>query len=161
MKRTRKFLPADLGRVLDVGSLNVNGSAKDVYHNFNEYIGIDIREGKGVDMIMNGHSLVHKFGKNSFDVVVCMNMLEHDDKFWLTMKAMDGVLKKGGYYVLCVPTFGFPIHRHPKDYWRMNEEAVREVVLDGYNVHGYEEFATREHEGKGINPVICAIGRKL
>jgi len=161
MRKTRPLLPYDLGKVLDVGSLNVNGSAREVYIQFESYIGIDMREGKDVDVVMNAHDLARRFGKGSFDTIVCMNTLEHDDRFWLTIRQINSVLKNGGYLVFCVPTFGFPIHNHPEDYWRMNEQAVRKIVFEGYEVLDLTSIYTKEIERKPINPVICAIGRRL
>lgn len=161
MKETRPLLPYDLGDVLDVGSLNINDSAREVYTQFKSYVGIDMMEGKDVDIVMNAHNLVNKFGEESIDTIVCVNTLEHDDKFWLTIRAMNRVLKKGGFLVFCIPTFYFPIHNHPGDYWRMSEQAIREIVFKSYEVLDLKEIYTKESEGKPINPVICAIGRKL
>lgn len=157
MKVTRPLLPYDLGDILDVGSLNVNGSAREVYTQFKSYVGIDIREGKDVDIVMNSHDLLARFGEASFDTIVCVNALEHDNKFWETLDAMKTVLKPGGFEVFCVPTFNFPIHNHPEDYWRMSEQAIKEVVFEGYEVLNLKEVFTKGN----INPVICAIGRKL
>jgi hypothetical protein len=159
LKKTRSLLPINLGRILDIGSLNVNGSAREVYTS-DEYIGIDLREGKDVDRVMNAHDIAEEFGEESFDLVVCMSTLEHDNCFWLTLGAINKVLKRGGYHVSCVPTFHFPIHRHPKDYWRMSEEAVREVIFNGYETLALEEIFTKEVNGNSVNPVICAIGKK-
>jgi predicted SAM-dependent methyltransferase len=162
MKETSCLLPRDLGNVLDVGSLNVNGSAREVYKLFTSYIGIDMREGKDVDIVMNAHDLVNQFGENSIDTIVCMNTLEHDDKFWLTLEAMNRVLKQDGYMIFCVPTFYFPIHNYPEDFWRMSEQAIRKIIFDGYEVLNMQEIFSKENdEGKQINPCICAIGRKL
>lgn len=162
MKETRHLLPESLGDVLDVGSLNVNGSAREVYTFSRSYLGVDMREGKDVDIVMNAHSLVLRFGKDSFDIVVCMNILEHDDRFWITLEEVNSVLRKGGYLVFCVPTFSFPIHSYPEDYWRMSEQAVKEIVFMGFEVLDLKEIWTKEDNNqRGINPIVCAIGRKL
>ena len=41
-------------KVLEVGSLDINGSIRDLFQNC-EYTGIDLGEGKGVDVICPGH----------------------------------------------------------------------------------------------------------
>jgi len=158
MEMIKKFLPKNLGKVLDVGSLDINGSAKEVYTEFESYTGIDMRPGKGVDIVINGHDLVSKFGENSFDTVVCMNTMEHDDKFWLTQGAINKVLKKGGFYVFSAPGFKFPFHPHPRDYWRMSPQAVREFIFQGYEILDLQEYL--KHKGMDI-ALICSIGKKL
>ena len=44
-------------KTLDIGSLGVNGSLKDL---FTDYIGLDMREGDNVDIVANGHELPFK-----------------------------------------------------------------------------------------------------
>ena len=153
-------MPEDLGKVLELGSLNVNGTARDVLKS-SVYIGIDLQQGKDVDIQMNAHDILKNFGVAYFDVVVNMNMLEHDDRFWDTMNQVNQVLKVGGFQVFCVPTFDFPIHRYPKDYWRFGEDAVREVIFNGYEIVAYKEVFTKERDGKPINPLLCVVGKKL
>ena len=41
-------------RVLEVGSLNINGTVRDLFNDCN-YIGIDVGEGNGVDVVCSGH----------------------------------------------------------------------------------------------------------
>ncbi len=66
-------------RVLEVGSLDVNGSARAILEPLgpSDYTGVDIAHGPGVDVICNSEKLVEKFGAASFDVVVSTEMLEH------------------------------------------------------------------------------------
>ena len=47
-------------RILDVGSMDINGSLKDVT-SYSEYIGIDIKEGKNVDVVLNAHDITKRF----------------------------------------------------------------------------------------------------
>ena len=117
----------DLSRLdtLEVGSLDVNGSIRDLF--VGGYLGVDFRAGPGVDEVMNAHKL--KFPASTFDVVVTTEMLEHDDEFWLSMKEMGRVLKKGGHLLLTTRGNGFKPHGHPDDYWRFMPSA-REKLLD-------------------------------
>ena len=82
----RKYLAAvDIcsKQVIDVGSLNINGSLKADILKLQpaEYIGIDFRAGKDVDVVCNAKDIVARFGKESFDVVICTEMLEHDFQY--------------------------------------------------------------------------------
>jgi len=44
--------------------------------------GIDFIEGPGVDLVLDAHQLTSAFERNSFDIVVSTEMLEHDSEFW-------------------------------------------------------------------------------
>lgn len=66
----------DYKKVLDCGSLNVNGSLRELFTNC-EYLGVDIVEGRDVDLVCP----IHKLDLDKFDVVVSAEMLEHDE-YW-------------------------------------------------------------------------------
>lgn len=149
--------------VLDIGSLNVNGEARSVVMDYaRKFVGIDMRPGPGVDEVMLGSQILKRFGPSSFDLVINMNTLEHDLEFQHTLYQSYQVLKPSGFMVVVTPTFGFPIHRHPKDYWRFGEDAYREYIFDPlfYNLLELEEQFTKVVDGKVVNPCICAIGKK-
>lgn len=132
--------PEMSGRVLEVGSRDICGSArrwftkdgqqKEPTERFPEYVGIDIVEGNLVDEILNAHQLNDRFGNESFDVVVSTSSLEHDEQFWLTMQQIEEVLTHGGWLLLSVPSWkGCPPHCE-HDYWRFMPEGVRAMLKD-------------------------------
>lgn len=102
------------GSVLEVGSLNVNGGVRDLFAG--SFVGVDFRDGPGVDAVMDGHAL--DFEDASFDVVVSTEMLEHDSAFWLSLAEAGRVLRPGGHLLLTTRGNGFAEHGHPNDYWR-------------------------------------------
>lgn len=146
--------------ILDVGSLDVNGHVRDLFPK-GSYVGIDMFQGANVDRNIRGDEIEKHYKDQAFDMVICMNELEHDDNFLETLRQMKMVLKTGGHLVIVTPTFGFPIHRHPKDYWRFGEDAFREILFRGFEILELEEQPTKIIDGKGVNPCICAIGKKL
>ncbi len=99
---------------LEVGSLNVNGSVREFFSG--SYIGLDMRDGPGVDVVGVAHELPFVAGR--FEVVVCTEMLEHDPAFWLSLAEMGRVLKEGGHILLTTRGNGFGEHNEPSDYWR-------------------------------------------
>ncbi len=113
--------------VLEVGSLDVNGSIRNLFDP-NHFIGIDFREGPGVDFVMNAHDLRH-WRAGSFELVITTEMLEHDDEFWTSMSEMGRVLMPGGHLILTTRGNGFKLHSHPDDFWRFMPSA-RERLLD-------------------------------
>jgi SAM-dependent methyltransferase len=87
-------------RVLEVGSKYVNGSVRPFIERFlkpREYIGIDIEPGKFVDMIVPAEELSNYFDRESFDVVICTETLEHVLDWKSAINNMKEVLKCGGY----------------------------------------------------------------
>lgn len=116
------------GKTLEVGSFDVNGNVRGL---FSDYTGVDIMAGKNVDIVASGHDL--PFEDASFDLVLCLNTLEHDDCFWLTLAEMKRVLKTGGILFIEVPNYEYrTIHNFPADYYRFSEEALRKM-LDGFS----------------------------
>ena len=150
-----QYLPQGRLKVLEVGALDINGSARDHFPDA-EYLGTDMMEGKGVDVVVNGHDIkLPIFKRNSFDVTICLETFEHDVMFWVTLRNLREVTKEGGYMLISTPTFKFPLHRHPQDFYRFGEDAYRELFFRGWDI-----LDLREVVSKGVNPGIVCIGRK-
>jgi ubiquinone/menaquinone biosynthesis C-methylase UbiE len=98
------------GRVLEVGSYNINGTARDHFCE-GEYVGVDWRPGPGVDVVGLAHEL--DFAGESFDVVLSAETLEHDFYWRETLAAMYRLLRPGGLFLVTVASFNFPFH-HPE-----------------------------------------------
>ena len=66
-------------RVIEVGSLDVNGSLRPLMESYNpkEYIGVDVAKGPGVDRICKVENLIEEMGQNVVDVVISTELLEH------------------------------------------------------------------------------------
>ncbi len=126
-RRTR-FKRGD--KVLDVGSLDVNGTVRDNFRNFGEYVGIDMRPGKDVDRVMLAEDLPKHFTPGYFDVVVCSNALEHIEKWQDAITGMWFVLKPGGTLTIVTPTRDKGRHGYPSDYWRFTLEDYGRIFRD-------------------------------
>lgn len=94
-------------RVLEIGSYNINGTARDHFSECS-YIGADWRPGPGVDQVGLAHELA--FPDGSFDVVLSVETLEHDFYWRETLAAMRRMLRPGGLFMLTVASFDFPQH---------------------------------------------------
>lgn len=170
LEKIRPKMPYFLGRIIDIGALDINGSAKEYLRtvDYAEYIGIDMQDGKGVDIKMNAHDIKDRFTEGEFDLVICMNTLEHDNKFWVTLENIRYILKPGGSFIFASPTTNFPEHKHPQDFYRFMPDAVKEVVFEGFDVIDIEtvyskkiEDSTHRKGWRGINPIICGLGIKI
>jgi predicted SAM-dependent methyltransferase len=107
------------GKCLDVGAYNVNGSVKDL---FQDYTGLDMRQGPNVDVVAQATRI--PFPDNTFEVVTCLEMLEHAEYPVDCIREMLRVLKHGGYIVITIPGISFPKHDYPSDYWRVTAEGL-------------------------------------
>ena len=141
------------GRTLEIGSFDVNGGVKDLFMDdirHEEYIGTDMREGPGVDFVVNSHDLLKHFSPDSFDTIVCLETFEHDDKFWLTMQNINQLIRVGGYLMLSAPTIGYAKHYNPSDYWRFTEEGFTALLWD-WDILSLEVIC---------DSTLCALARK-
>jgi len=86
-------------RVLDVGSLDVNGNNRYLFEEC-EYVGLDVAKGKNVDVI----SVAHEYNapQESFDVVISTNSMEHDIYYKLTLQKMVELLRPRGLLLFSV-----------------------------------------------------------
>jgi len=119
--------------ILEVGSYNVNGSVRTLFDQTN-YLGVDIVEGPGVDMVLSAHALSTELGFERFDLVVSTEMLEHDRKPWRSLYNMCDVLKDGGLLLVTARGNGFGEH-NPPDRFRFMEQGFHDIIEDaGFEV---------------------------
>ncbi len=84
-------------KVLDVGSLDVNGNNRQFFNDC-EYIGIDVIKGPNVDIV----SPCHEWETDQlFDTIISTSALEHDMYYGKTLIKMYELLKPGGWLFIC------------------------------------------------------------
>jgi len=88
--------------VLEVGSLDVNGSPRSIVEDQGpaSYLGIDIVDGPGVDRICPAEEIVEQFGAESFDVIISTEMMEHVDDWRLILSNMKRALAPNGLLIV-------------------------------------------------------------
>ena len=82
-------------KVIEAGSLNINGTVRDYFDKNCEYVGIDAKAGKGVEHV----GLFHEYnGKpfGYFDVAVSTETFEHDPFWRVTLNHMIKMVRNGG-----------------------------------------------------------------
>lgn len=92
--------------VLDCGSLDINGNNRWLFDDCN-YMGIDIVEGKNVDIVTKVHDFNMDF---QFDCVISTEMLEHDKDFAASLNAMFNFIKPGGLLLITAAGYGREEH---------------------------------------------------
>ena len=143
--------------VLEVGSLNVNGTIRDLF--FSEgYVGLDKREGPGVDVVADicEESVVRRLATVGaimrFNTVVCCETLEHISRPWLALRVMHECLMPGGLFIgtWC---FVYGIHEEPEDYFRATPAGFRLLLEDA-------GFSDVRIDTEGDGPVgVFAVAR--
>lgn len=94
-------------KVLEVGSLNINGSIRDLF-SVCDYLGIDVGEGKGVDLVCQGQD--YAAPDNTFDTSISCECFEHNPYWAETFVNMHRMTKIGGLVVMSCATTGRAEH---------------------------------------------------
>lgn len=137
-------------RVLEVGSADWNGSMREWFEAQKpaEYVGVDIVEAPGVDEVVSATQLIQRFGPERWDLILCLEMLEHADQWQLALHQMKLSLAQGGWLILTTRAPGYPLHA-PPDHWRFSKEVLKESLpdLDGVETWSDPGFAVPNERG--------------
>ena len=118
-------------RVVEAGSMNVNGSVRPWITGMSPsvYIGTDLRPGPDVDLVADVCTLAVLLGEGYADLVVSTEMMEHVRNWKASMEGMIRLLAPGGVLVITTRGPGFPLHDHPEDHWRYTREQMGQIVV--------------------------------
>jgi len=152
--------------VLDVGSLDINGSNRYLFENCH-YSGIDIGSGPNVDFVSKAHEF--SMPNDYYDVIISTECFEHDMYYDQSIKNIVRMLKSGGLFLFTCATTGRPVHgtsfTNPQDaplltgewsnyYKNLNESDIR-AVIDVENI-----FTTFAFEVNDISHDLYFYGIK-
>jgi SAM-dependent methyltransferase len=144
-------------KVLEVGSLDINGSIRQFFEDC-DYIGIDVGEGKGVDVVCGGQE--YDAPDDSFDVSVSCECFEHNPYWVDTFNNMIRMTRPGGLVIMTCATTGRAEHgtrrKSPKsspltcaigwDYYKnLTEKDFRDNIEDIDNKFSMLEFICLAH----------------
>jgi SAM-dependent methyltransferase len=118
------YIPS--GKIIDIGSQDINGSLKSVCPEHLTYTGVDFVAGKSVDIVLDDPYTL-PFDTDSADVIVSSSVFEHSEMFWLLFLEIIRVLKPEGLFYLNVPSNG-SFHRYPVDCWRFYPDSGNALV---------------------------------
>ena len=152
-------MPAKVDSVLEFGSRNINGSVRDLVVGIGRYVGVDIADGPGVDIVADAGQVDVD---GLFEVVVCAEVFEHtgDDECQAIIANAYRHLTNGGLFIATMAGAGRPAHSahdggplHPGEFYRnvtkpqlarwLHHARFRNVHVD---VYGPDVRCTAVHE---------------
>jgi SAM-dependent methyltransferase len=95
-------------RIIEIGSYDVNGSVRALFGTCSEYVGVDLDEGPGVDLVAFGHEVDHQDG--TYDLSLSGECFEHDPHWVSTFSNMVRMTRPGGLVVFTCASRGRPEH---------------------------------------------------
>jgi SAM-dependent methyltransferase len=87
---------SDVKTVVEIGSRDINGSPRPLFPGA-EYVGVDVREGKGVDVVADATQWKPD---KKVDLVVCAEVLEHVENPEAFVTSAAAMLKTGGVFLV-------------------------------------------------------------
>lgn len=113
-------------RIIEIGSRDSNGGLRPIIESWEptEYIGVDLVEGSGVDVICNAEEIVEKFGRESFDAVISTEVLEHVRDWRKVISNIKNICRPEGVILITTRSQGFVYHPTPTDFWRYETEDI-------------------------------------
>ncbi len=146
----KKELPLFRGEILDIGC----GQSPYRYllnKNETKYKGIDVVEASSFDYINNDITVFNgeiiPFKDNTFDAIICTEVLEHVFNYQILIDEMLRVSKTGAKLIITIP-FSARYHYIPYDYFRYTPSALEKI---------FSKFSTVEITPRGTDVLsICA-----
>lgn len=163
----KRKVPTVSGPVLEVGSKEY-GTITSTFREFygSEYVGADMAEGKGVDVVVDLSRTTGPLQDGHFDLVVCCSVLEHVDLPYAMADNMVRLLRPGGKIYVSVP-WVWRYHAYPDDYWRFSWSGIKALFPDSMTWDEPEFSTTRTDDffpavpGATDNLATAIDGRKF
>ena len=139
--------------VLEIGSCNVNGTARDYFENC-EYVGVDRESGQDVDIVSDARET--KFDRQ-FDTLLILSVFEHDLDWRDTLKHNLQWLKADGVCFVC---FGAEGNMPHMDIWALvpHQEFLDEC--EKLKLKVIDAFFEEDRYGKGDSGVYNLVLKK-
>lgn len=129
--------------VLDVGSLDVNGTYRPLVRGHGwYYTGLDMSDGPNVD-IVTPDPYNFPIADNAYDIVISGSTMEHVQAIWLWVPELARVLRPGGLLAI-ITHHRYPYHRYPVDCYRILPDGMSYLFditgkLTSYQIDMYND----------------------
>lgn len=148
--------------MVEIGSKDY-GNAANFRSLYPEYVGLDMAEGKGVDVVCDLSKSAFKEGH--FALAICCSVLEHVEDPWAVAGNITKLLRPGGKLYVSVP-WVWRYHAYPGDYWRFSWQGIQKLFPE-IQWEEPEYSTTRDGEFFPAVPdsdhtlAMCVEGRKF
>ena len=76
------------------------------------------------------------FKDECWDIIICVQVIEHIPNIFYLGKELKRILKRGGYVIIDCP-WNYPYHAEEpsfKDYWRISKDGMMELFKNDFNI---------------------------
>ena len=161
----QKHKPSCDGPVLEVGSKDYGSTSsfRTIYPG-QEYIGLDMAEGKGVDVVVDLTQTIEPLAENHFALAICCSVLEHTSKPWVFAANLTRVIRPGGTLYMSVP-WVWRYHPYPDDYFRFSHKGVISLFDEFewsnlfYSSTVQNEFVAIDDDPNGADNRMAALAK--
>ena len=102
-----EFFRTEKISIFELGSYDVNGSIRSIFNNVSKYIGLDLIEGPGVDVVYDGKNIqIHE----KFDLCISCECFEHNPNYFENFLRMIDLAKDDGIIVFTCASVGRDEH---------------------------------------------------
>ncbi len=134
--------------ILDIGSVDINGSYRNLLPPDWSYKGLDLQTGKNVDIVATS-LYEYPIEDNTYRIVISGQCIEHVQDLHKWIKEVTRVTQKAGILCLIAPT-SWVEHRHPVDCWRILPDGIQ-FLFDLAGIKPIEVYHNApEHDCIGI-----------
>lgn len=133
-------------RVLELGSLDINGSVRSLFNdlvsNGGYYLGLDVQEGPGVDLVADASVYTED---TPYDIVVCAEVFEHTALWKKIIKNTHSLLVPGGMFIATMAGEGRHPHsaidENPIRDWEYYKNVTGPMLEEGLGAAGFSEYS--------------------
>ena len=128
-----KYLNANAGKnitCLDVGGGEYVAKKYKMLKGKTDYYILDIKSPenkKNTKYIVGDICECKEVLDNTYDITMCVNVLEHTKYPWLAISEIVRITKNGGLIIIEAP-FSWNYHNHPIDFWRFSYDCLRFLI---------------------------------
>ena len=91
------------------------------------------------------------FGAESFDFIICTEVIEHISDWKNAINNFKNVLSPNGRLILTTRSIGFPYHGYPFDYWRFSLKDFKTI---------FNDFSIISLENDSLEPGVFLYAQK-
>uniref|UniRef100_I5AW51 Methyltransferase family protein n=1 Tax=Eubacterium cellulosolvens (strain ATCC 43171 / JCM 9499 / 6) TaxID=633697 RepID=I5AW51_EUBC6 len=115
----------EMVKILDVGGHQWNGSVDDILNECSPHQldVLDICDGNGVTIIPRDPYCWAEIPDESYHFIYSLNTFAHIEYFWLTIKEMQRITKKGGIVLIITPSMRYD-GCYPYACWAINKDGL-------------------------------------